>query len=64
MLSPEYSKPTHRGARTAVFIALGVFAVVPVSHLAVTRGFYELVVNMGAGWLFVMGALYITGALL
>lgn len=64
MLSPEYSKPTHRGARTAVFIALGVFAVIPVSHLIVTHGLYELVMNMGAGWLFAMGGLYMTGALL
>ncbi|EKM76775.1 hypothetical protein AGABI1DRAFT_115647 [Agaricus bisporus var. burnettii JB137-S8] len=64
VLSPEYSKPTHRGARTAVFIALGVSAVVPVSHLIASLGLHELVINMGLGWLLVMGALYIIGALL
>ncbi|KAF9010184.1 hemolysin-III related-domain-containing protein [Cyathus striatus] len=64
VLSPEYSKPTHRGARTAVFIGLGLCAVVPVSHLLVTHGVNELLTEMGFGWLLVSGALYIAGALL
>lgn len=64
VLNPEYSKPTHRGARTSVFIGLGLSAVVPVSHLVLTHGSSHLFTEMGFGWLLVSGALYIMGALL
>ncbi|KAF9568693.1 HlyIII-domain-containing protein [Agrocybe pediades] len=64
VLDAEYAKPTHRGARTAIFIGLGLCAVVPVTHLALTHGIHELVNEMGANWLFTSGALYIGGALL
>jgi adiponectin receptor len=64
VLNPEYAKPSHRGARTAVFILLGLSAVVPVTHLAITHGLEEVLVDMGLSWLVLSGALYITGALL
>jgi adiponectin receptor len=64
VLNPEYSKPSHRGARTKVFIALGLCAVIPMTHLWVTLGFGTLMSEMGFGWVVVSGALYITGALI
>ncbi|KAF8884916.1 hemolysin-III related-domain-containing protein [Gymnopilus junonius] len=64
VLDPEYAKPTHRGARTTVFIALGLCAIVPVTHLILTHGFQELISEMGVNWLLTSGALYIGGALL
>ncbi|OBZ67987.1 ADIPOR-like receptor SPBC12C2.09c [Grifola frondosa] len=64
VLNPEYRKPTHRGARTKVFIALGLSGVVPISHAYITHGFYKLCYEMGFGWLLTSGALYIVGALL
>ncbi|EDR08031.1 uncharacterized protein LACBIDRAFT_184966 [Laccaria bicolor S238N-H82] len=64
VLNPEYAKPSHRGARTAVFIGLGLCAVIPVTHLSLTHGFNELISSMGFGWLLASGALYIGGALL
>jgi adiponectin receptor len=64
VLNPEYAKPTHRGARTAVFVALGLVAVIPVSHMFLTHDFDHLVTEMGVFWLFLSGALYIFGALL
>ena len=64
VLDPEYGKPTHRGARTKVFIGLGLSAVFPVTHLFVTHGFSKLVQEMGIGWLITSGGLYIFGALL
>jgi len=64
VLNPEYAKPTHRGARTAVFISLGLGAVVPTTHLLLTHGFNKLVAEMGVNWLLTSGALYIVGALL
>jgi len=64
VLHPEFAKPTHRGARTIVFICLGLNAVVPVSHLLKTHGSTRLFSEMGFGWLVASGALYIVGALL
>jgi hypothetical protein len=64
VLNPEYSKPTHRGARTKVFIGLGISAVFPVTHGFLAHGFIELLAEMGFGWLLTSGALYISGALL
>jgi adiponectin receptor len=64
VLNPEYSKPSHRGARTAVFIALGLSAVFPVSHLTYLHDLNKLFTVMGLQWLVASGALYIGGALL
>ncbi|KAG2139461.1 hemolysin-III related-domain-containing protein [Suillus cothurnatus] len=64
VLNPEYAKPTHRGARTCVFIGLGLSAVVPVAHLLVSHGPSKLFSEMGFGWLLASGGLYITGALI
>ncbi|KAL1742555.1 hemolysin-III related-domain-containing protein [Schizophyllum fasciatum] len=64
VLNPEYSKPTHRGTRTSVFIALGLCAIVPVCHWFLTHGASTLLLDMGYGWLVASGALYIAGALI
>ncbi|TEB34168.1 HlyIII-domain-containing protein [Coprinellus micaceus] len=63
VLNPEYAKPTHRTARTVVFIGLGLCAVFPIGHiLLTTHGFRELLTELGFGWLVVSGAMYIVGA--
>ncbi|KAH8101140.1 hemolysin-III related-domain-containing protein [Cristinia sonorae] len=64
VLNPEYAKPTHRGARTTVFVALGLCGVIPVLHGIVSHGFTKMVHEMGFLWLLVSGALYLVGALL
>ncbi|KIL00323.1 hypothetical protein PAXRUDRAFT_821781 [Paxillus rubicundulus Ve08.2h10] len=64
VLDPEYAKPTHRGARTGVFIGLGLCAVIPVTQLVITHGASKLLSEMGFGWLLTSGALYIAGALI
>ncbi|CAL1699535.1 unnamed protein product [Somion occarium] len=64
VLNPEYRKPTHRGARTAVFIALGLCGVIPVTHGFITHGLYKLCFEMGFVWLLTSAVLYIAGALL
>jgi len=64
VLNPEYAKPARRGARTTVFILLGLSAVVPVTHLAITHGLEGMLVDMGLAWLVLSGALYIVGALI
>ena len=64
VLSSKISKSSHRGARTAVFIVLGISAVVPVTHGLLTHGVYRMRHEMGLDWLVLSGALYIAGALL
>ncbi|KAI8969396.1 HlyIII-domain-containing protein [Trametes punicea] len=64
VLNPEYRKPSHRGARTKVFIFLGLSGIIPTLHGLVTHGFYMLCYEMGFGWLLTAGALYMVGALL
>ena len=64
VLSPDYAKPTHRGARTGVFICLGLCAVVPVTQLVMRHGTLKVFSEMGFGWLLSSGTLYIVGALI
>lgn len=64
VLSPEYSKPTHRGARTKVFIALGLSAVIPVTHALKIYGSHTLRTEFGFDWVILSGTLYISGALI
>jgi len=64
VLNPEYAKPTHRHARTRVFIALGLCSILPVSHLVLSHGIYILFREMGFLWLLAAGVMYITGAVL
>jgi len=64
VLNPEYAKPTHRGARTGVFITLGLYAVVPVTQLVTRHGAMKVFSEMGFGWLLTSGILYISGALI
>lgn len=64
VLNPEYAKPTHRGARTKVFIALGLSAVLPVSHALFSHGVHTVRVELGFDWIILSGAFYIGGALL
>lgn len=64
VLNPEYQKPTHRGARTKVFCALGLAGVVPVVHGLLAHGFDKLCYEMGFAWLLTSALLYLNGALL
>jgi adiponectin receptor len=64
VLNPTYAKPTHRHARTTVFIALGLSGILPVSHLVLSHGISTPFREMGFGWLLAAGVMYITGAVL
>ncbi|KAJ7741413.1 hemolysin-III related-domain-containing protein [Mycena maculata] len=64
VLSPEYSKPTHRAARTTVFVGLGLSGVGPITHCLLTEGYQRVFSDLGFGWVVLCGALYILGALL
>ncbi|KAF6764313.1 hemolysin-III related-domain-containing protein [Ephemerocybe angulata] len=63
VLTPEYSQPSHRVARTVIFIGLGLCAIVPITHIVLTtHGLHELLTEVGFGWLVASGAMYIIGA--
>ena len=64
VLNPEYARPTHRHARTRIFIALGLCSVLPISHLMLSHGVDILFREMGFLWLLAAGVMYITGAVL
>ncbi|KAJ8081844.1 hypothetical protein PM082_007690 [Marasmius tenuissimus] len=64
VLNPEYAKPTHRGARTVVFVGLGLCAIVPILHWACAHGIQKMFREMGFSWLLLSGCIYILGALL
>ncbi|KAH9941612.1 HlyIII-domain-containing protein [Epithele typhae] len=64
VLNPEYRKPTRRGARTRVFILLGLCGVIPTLHGLLVHGYHTLCVEMGFNYLLLSGGCYIFGALL
>ena len=64
VVNPEYGKPSKRGARTIVFVGLGMCGVIPLIHGIMSHGYSRMVTEMGFMWLVVSGALYLIGALL
>jgi len=55
----KFATPNYRTLRAGVFTALGMFGVVPFIHFVAVYGYHR-----AAQWLVVMGALYLTGAVL
>ena len=64
VLSPQYATPNYRWHRTLLFIALGLCAVIPVTHAVFVSGLQKLQDEMGLVWLVSSGAMYIIGALI
>ncbi|KAH8113970.1 HlyIII-domain-containing protein [Phellopilus nigrolimitatus] len=64
VINPVYSSPSHRGARTKVFAALGLSALIPISHALLTHGLHTLRKETGVDFLILSGVLYLGGALL
>ncbi|KAJ7069531.1 HlyIII-domain-containing protein [Mycena amicta] len=64
VLNPEYSKSTHRGTRTRVFIGLGLSGVIPTVHCIVREGLRAVLVDQGVRWIILSAFLYIGGGLL
>ncbi|XP_077988949.1 adiponectin receptor protein 1-like isoform X4 [Glandiceps talaboti] len=60
----KFSEPKFRPLRAGVFIAMGLSAVIPGVHFFIRTGF-PLAFEAGAvGWMALMGAMYIIGAVL
>jgi len=60
----EFAEPEYRSLRAGVFIAFGLSGAIPAIHYAVMEGWMNAITYASLGWLILMGALYILGALL
>lgn len=60
----QFAEPKYRSLRAGVFIAFGLSGAIPAVHYAVMEGWVNAVSYASLGWLILMGALYILGALL
>lgn len=63
VLTPRYATPEYRPVRTAIFLALGLSAVIPVAHGWAIYGYQTLRLTMGLDYLVLSGSLYVVGAL-
>lgn len=59
----KFGEPRFRPLRAGVFTGFGLSGVVPALHYLFTEGFLSAVYEASFGWLCLMGALYILGAL-
>lgn len=62
VLAPSYATPAYRPYRTAIFVLLGLFAVVPVAHFVAMYGYRTITETMGLRFLILSGVLYVVGA--
>lgn len=58
----RFRTPALRPFRAAMFVAMGLSAVVPVLHACRIYGFHTLRRTIGLDWVLLQGALYILGA--
>lgn len=62
VLAQKFSSPAYRPIRTSVFIALGLSAIFPVTHILAMYGHETVSRTMGLHYLVAGGVLYIVGA--
>jgi adiponectin receptor len=60
----KFRTPEWRPYRAAMFVALGLSAIVPVFHGLTIYGIRNMEERMGLSWLLLQGVFYITGAAL
>src|SRR5262249_20353126 len=61
-VAPKFRTPTYRPFRAAMFVAMGLSAIVPISHGLYIYGLEQLDRQIGLRWLVLQGVLYILGA--
>lgn len=59
----KFSEPKFRSLRAGVFMGFGLSGVIPAIHYLIAEGFFKAVYHASLGWLVLMGALYILGAM-
>lgn len=60
----KFGTPRYRPFRAGVFIFFGLSGIAPATHYSIVNGWQKSVNEAALGWLVLMGALYITGAML
>ncbi|XP_071964890.1 adiponectin receptor protein-like isoform X2 [Antedon mediterranea] len=63
-LRDKFSTPAYRPIRAAVFITLGLSAIIPAIHFVILNGFTLALQAGSLQWMVLMGSLYIGGAVL
>ena len=63
-LAPKFRSPVWRPFRAAMFVGMGLSAVVPVLHGLKLYGIEEMRGRMGLAWVVLEGLLYVLGAAL
>ena len=61
-LNPRFRTPSWRPYRTAIFVAMGISAAIPVIHGIQLYGLSQMSDKIGLPWLALHGLLYIIGA--
>ncbi|KAF8600336.1 HlyIII-domain-containing protein [Ceratobasidium sp. AG-I] len=64
VLNPDYATPAYRWARTFVFYALGIVALVPLVHAYFAYGLERMQNEMGFHWLSSCICFYVVGGLI
>ena len=60
----KFDKPKYRKFRAAVFLTMGLSAVVPAFHYAIKFGWSIALERASLGWMILMGCLYVFGTML
>jgi len=60
----KFGQPRYRFLRAGIFIFFGLSGIAPATHYSIMNGWKLSIEEANLGWLILMGALYITGALL
>ncbi|XP_037086402.1 adiponectin receptor protein-like [Pollicipes pollicipes] len=63
-LVDKFGEPEYRSLRAGLFLGFGLSGVVPAVHYLYSEGWFNSVPLTAVGWLALMGALYVAGALL
>jgi len=64
VIAPHYRTPDYRWMRTIMFLLLGFCAIFPVGHFVILDGIFDPLVMISVPYLLLMGALYVTGAVM
>lgn len=60
----KFDKPKYRTFRAAVFLTMGLSAVVPAVHFSIRFGWSIALEKASLGWMILMGCLYVMGTLM
>jgi adiponectin receptor len=63
-LMEQFNRPEYRTFRAITFVGLALLSSTPVIHYMIVKGFYSSIMEVSMQCTLIMGALYLTGAIL